>query len=303
TGGVRIYGNDHFVLNNYFQDLTGQLWDAPITLTNGDYDSGTSYSKHFRINRAIITNNTLINNYRGIEIGFTNNGKYNKPPRDVMMLNNLVVGDSSDLISVHTNPENMTWANNMMYPTGVEVGIEADSNEIAVLDPVLELIDGIYRLTASSPAIDRGTATERLTHDIDGQARDVNPDIGADEYRSATFHRLPLTPGDVGPDSFDPLDIRRTYAGQPSEVSLGFKNYPNPFNPVTTIRFDLSKADDVSLIIYDITGRHVAGLVTAYVRAGKHQVQWNGHGYPSGIYIAQLVTPEYAKSIKMVLLK
>ena len=81
------------------------------------------------------------------------------------------------------------------------------------------------------------------------------------------------------------------------------QNYPNPFNPVTTLRYDLPSSSDVSLIVYDILGREVTRLVHSYREPGSHQVQWEGREFPSGIYIARLVTPECTKSIKMVLLK
>jgi hypothetical protein len=80
-------------------------------------------------------------------------------------------------------------------------------------------------------------------------------------------------------------------------------NYPNPFNPVTTIRYDLPHASEVSLIVCDLLGREVARLVDGYLEPGYHEVLWNGRDFPSGIYIARLVTPGYSKAIKMVLLK
>jgi len=86
------------------------------------------------------------------------------------------------------------------------------------------------------------------------------------------------------------------------------QNYPNPFNPISTIRYDLPQGGEVSLIVYNILGREVARLVDGYMEPGYHQVQWDGMNnsgreLPSGIYITRLVTPEYTKSIKMVLLK
>jgi predicted secreted protein len=86
------------------------------------------------------------------------------------------------------------------------------------------------------------------------------------------------------------------------------QNYPNPFNPVSTIRYDLPKSGDVSLMVYDILGREVAGLVDSYLEPGSYQTTWDGRStagreLPSGIYIACLATPEYNESIKMVLLK
>ncbi|UCH63251.1 MAG: T9SS type A sorting domain-containing protein [Fidelibacterota bacterium] len=84
--------------------------------------------------------------------------------------------------------------------------------------------------------------------------------------------------------------------------------YPNPFNPVSTVRYDLPQASTVSLAVHDILGREVVRLVESYMEPGYHYAQWNGRdqlgrSVPSGIYIARLVTTEYSKSIKMVLLK
>ena len=86
------------------------------------------------------------------------------------------------------------------------------------------------------------------------------------------------------------------------------QNFPNPFNPTSTIRFDLPEATNLELVIYDLRGRTIARLSKGFIPAGYHQVVWNGRdqvgrAVPSGIYIARLVTPGYTKSIKMVLLK
>ncbi len=95
--------------------------------------------------------------------------------------------------------------------------------------------------------------------------------------------------------------------GIPAKYAL-HQNYPNPFNPNTTIRFALPEAAEVYLVVYDLLGREVARLVDGYMEPGYHQTQWDGRTaagteIPSGIYIARLVTPEYTKTIKMVLLK
>ncbi len=92
--------------------------------------------------------------------------------------------------------------------------------------------------------------------------------------------------------------------------------YPNPFNPTATIRFDLPHSVDISIVVYDLLGREVAPLVDGDMTAGYHQVIWDGRTasgreVPTGLYIARLsiipptagVTPEYTKSIKMLLLK
>ncbi len=85
-------------------------------------------------------------------------------------------------------------------------------------------------------------------------------------------------------------------------------NYPNPFNPSTTLRFDLPEAAEVYLVVYDLLGREVARLVDGRLEAGYHSLMWNGSDargreVPTGMYIARLVTASYTKSIKLALLK
>lgn len=93
------------------------------------------------------------------------------------------------------------------------------------------------------------------------------------------------------------------------EIYSLYPNYPNPFNPVTIVAYDLPETVPVTLTIYDILGRKVFKLVDNRLQgAGYYQVTWdgregNGLPLPSGIYIARLVTPQYTKSVKMLLLK
>ncbi len=85
-------------------------------------------------------------------------------------------------------------------------------------------------------------------------------------------------------------------------------NFPNPFNPATTIEYDLPRETDLSLVIFDIQGREVRTLVNGRRPRGRHRVRWDGRdasGKPvaSGIYIYQLRTPEFVHQRKMLLLK
>jgi adenosylhomocysteine nucleosidase len=79
--------------------------------------------------------------------------------------------------------------------------------------------------------------------------------------------------------------------------------FPNPFNPVTTICYDLPRNSEVTLTIHDLLGRELAKLAEGYREPGYHEAQWNGRDFASGLYIARLMTPEWGKSIRMVLLK
>ena len=94
-----------------------------------------------------------------------------------------------------------------------------------------------------------------------------------------------------------------------NEYSIGgIFNYPNPFNPVTKLRYTIPKNSLVSIIIYDMLGRQVKTLVNQTQDAGYASVIWdatNDYGKPvsAGIYLYQIQTGEYIQTKKMVLLK
>ena len=88
----------------------------------------------------------------------------------------------------------------------------------------------------------------------------------------------------------------------PTKFEL-FQNYPNPFNPTTDIRFDLPKSSYTKLVIYDVLGKEVGTLINKKLDAGSYQVNWDGSGYPSGVYLYNLVTKDFNKVRKMMLIK
>jgi hypothetical protein len=84
--------------------------------------------------------------------------------------------------------------------------------------------------------------------------------------------------------------------------------YPNPFNPRTSIRYDLPKASKVSISIYDLMGRKVRNLVTGQVSAGSHITQWDasndmGSQVSAGVYIYTISADDFREVKKMILLK
>ena len=93
----------------------------------------------------------------------------------------------------------------------------------------------------------------------------------------------------------------------PIRTSLS-KNYPNPFNPSTTINYELSTAGLVTLVIYDLKGSEVKTLVQEHQDANYHNVVWNGlnnsgQSVASGRYLLKMSAPGYTESITMTLLK
>ena len=97
--------------------------------------------------------------------------------------------------------------------------------------------------------------------------------------------------------------IEQVSSGEvPSSFRL-HENYPNPFNPETTIRYDVPQASPVRLAVYDLLGREVAVLVDEQKTAGSHTVVFDARDLASGLYLYQLTSNEVRQTRKLVLLK
>ncbi len=80
-------------------------------------------------------------------------------------------------------------------------------------------------------------------------------------------------------------------------------NYPNPFNPSTTISYELAAAGFTTLKIYNILGKEIATLVNEKQNAGTHMVQWNASSFSSGVYFYKLQTDGFIQTKRMILTK
>ncbi|RPI15118.1 MAG: T9SS C-terminal target domain-containing protein [Ignavibacteriae bacterium] len=102
--------------------------------------------------------------------------------------------------------------------------------------------------------------------------------------------------------------IERDFSSIPTKYTL-IQNYPNPFNPSTTFVFDLPSSSDVSLTIYDITGREVSRLMDKKLNAGRYKISWDASELASGIYFYRLEARSansgsgYIETKKLVLMK
>jgi len=82
-----------------------------------------------------------------------------------------------------------------------------------------------------------------------------------------------------------------------------FNNFPNPFNPITTITYQLPKSGSVTLKIYDMLGKEVITLVNEQQEMGRYTVQFDASSLASGMYVYQLRVNDYTSTKKMLLLK
>ncbi len=99
-------------------------------------------------------------------------------------------------------------------------------------------------------------------------------------------------------------DALFTLAGAAASAALSeVGNYPNPFNPETTIRFQLPATAHVTVAVYDMTGREVAKLLDGTQGAGLHSVRFDARNLPSGFYLYRIQAGTAVHTGRMVLLK
>ncbi|NBC18829.1 MAG: T9SS type A sorting domain-containing protein [Bacteroidetes bacterium] len=120
----------------------------------------------------------------------------------------------------------------------------------------------------------------------------TSDDEQAENAGAAFLYRLPDATS---------TDVERE-TGLPDAVALD-ANYPNPFNPQTTVRYALPEAADVRLAVYDLLGREVAVLVNGVLPAGTHTTVFDAAGLPSGVYLYRLEAGAHVQTRRMTLLK
>ena len=98
------------------------------------------------------------------------------------------------------------------------------------------------------------------------------------------------------------LPLSEFQAMKPENFMLA-QNFPNPFNPSTTISYQLAAIGPVKLTLFDLTGRKISELVNQNQPAGFYQLKFNGNGLASGIYIYRLEAGDMVQSRKMILMK
>ncbi|MEL6823109.1 MAG: YCF48-related protein, partial [Calditrichota bacterium] len=148
---------------------------------------------------------------------------------------------------------------------------------------------------------------------VDNTVRQSNMMLPEEELESGTTYYWRTSAVNIGSISGDwssthtfttegLVGVEPAISGAPQNYKL-YANYPNPFNPSTTIRFDLPEATDLSLTIYDNTGRKVSELENGFKNAGSYELQWNAASFSSGVYLLRMETASFVSVNKMMLLK
>jgi len=275
-GGVRVYGLNHKITNNYFEGLTGSKWDATCTLTNGDVtNTSSSNSSHFLPENILFAYNTLINNKSDFEIGFDNSGAYGLAPKNNIIANNIVINNVNPIIKSFSNTSlaGVSFQNNIMYPTGTStLGLTGVTDlQIKNADPLLIKTScraynqncnyttpfETYKLSSSSPAIN--TSTGNLQTDAEGQPVVGVRDIGADEFNAdAVITNGPLNEQQVGPNAPEVFTYEINTSTKITLLPVNdFSISPNPFKGSTRISMPANTDEIFTIQLYNATGQQI----------------------------------------------
>jgi len=194
TPGVRIFGDDHSIYSNHFENC-----NPAINIGNGDGEvaDGDALTVHDRPDRVLIAFNTLVNNPANVIQSGRTNGL---GATAVTVVNNIIQGGGA-AASIAGPYTGAVWSGNILYNTNGAGSIPSGGYSTA--NPLLARdATGTFHLQAGSPAIGTATGSYPLvTSDMDGQARTSPLDKGADEVSAAAVSARILTPAMVGPNA------------------------------------------------------------------------------------------------------
>ena len=163
----------------------------------------------------------------------------------------------------------------------------------------------------TSEVVDASATTDMWHHlMVSGMVPEgsVNVNVGCELWQGPDVDAGAVYFDNVGMNiSTDVLTTEEASTVTPEEFAL-LGNYPNPFNPVTTLRFDLDYTSKVNLTVYNILGNEIITLQNGELQAGRHAIQWNannayGQKVPSGLYLYKVTSDNRILTGKMLLMK
>ncbi len=244
-----------------------------LLFNNGSHGTNRNYST---VDEFILTVDTLGNyiiDEKGIFLAPTNVWSYAAPNPEDFFSHNI------------SGAQRMPNGNTLICSGGNGHFFEVDSNKTVVwqyINPVTK--SGI--LTQGEEA---GGGTLNKDNNVFRCAR-YTPDYSA-------FTDRDMTPG-------EPIEgYTSSISKLVTPMTYSLSNFPNPFNPSTTIQFSIKQNERVTLTILNIMGQEIATLLDNNLTEGMHTFDWNGKDFTSGIYYARLETDSYTSTQKMLLIK
>ena len=196
------------------------------------------------------------------------------------------------------DPRNGGWQNHDLYAQRLDIDMTGnmlfmDDDRVNTVTHFENIPVDITEITENSPL---GIAHNPVTNKFLVAYQYNDPESGRDIYGHIFYGtEMPVS-------EMDSREIQHPDAFQLPG------NYPNPFNPTTTIAFQIPDPTHVTVCIYDLQGKIIAELLNEFIPAGSNKVRWDGKNdqgmnVPSGIYVCCVQSSEYLESIKMMLLR
>lgn len=155
TGGVKIFGEGHEIVNNYFSGLRGTGLYAALVIMNGSDDPSKNekFVLFGQVKNVSVENNIFVDNSENIIVGFNydNATVRNLVPENVTFSNNTFYKSRSAIVQLKSNPVGFKWSQNIVYDA--EPGINVSGGFIDEDPKLKQSSDGVWRTTAASPSI------------------------------------------------------------------------------------------------------------------------------------------------------
>ena len=246
-----------------------------------------------------------------VYLSFTEDGEINLDPADAKRI--IPMSPAEHLTSMVRESSKSLSINNLPYALTTDIALEVDVMLLSPDEEGYETQAGQVNLTWDIIDLPDGISLT-LVNNFTGQninlygfpSANVNlPSKGGFSFPDEIMQSYPF----VDEAQFS-LYVSSDFATSeddekiiPDEITL-HNAYPNPFNPSTMISFEMIELDEVSLNIFDLTGRQVASLISNDVMMpGHHQISWNPGLLPSGVYIVELVTSGKSFNQKITYIK
>ncbi len=261
-----------------------------LTLSSGGYPTPASCN----LVNSTIANNSA-NSIWGAAISVSTVSKLN-------IVNSIVYGNTPYQIVLNneTYQESLFVSNSLIQGGEENIGmlgegfVDWQDNNLTD-NPMWDVDDGYYFLSTLSPAVDAGTT--------------IMPEgVQLPEYDLTGYARIYGDQIDIGCHEWNPVYIDEDILVHSQQETYLYNAYPNPFNPETTISFDLPVRGKTELSIFNIRGQKITTLINEEMSMGHHSIIWdskdnNGKSAPSGVYFYRLKTNDKALTKKIMLLK
>jgi len=283
-------------------------------ITTANSDGGGIFISHSSptLENLKVINNTSDDDGGGISCHIASDVASYPTLRNILIANNTSADDGGGVhvVASHPNLYNVTIVNNISGDDGGGINIgssQGNPSNVDILNSIIRDNSSNWHNTNSNLNItysNIGYGYEG-TGNIDVDPLFCNPDSG-DFTLAENSPCVGAGQDSVNMGAFD-VGCEPILAIDDEIIPIDFAlhpPYPNPFNPTTTIRFDLVETwHATSLHIFDITGRVVETLVNGQIESGQHKILWNASKHSSGIYFVELVAGEKRDVQKLILLK